>query len=134
MALILFPSNARIARSDLELVHPGQVVLKSVYGSGSQVMGRGPGYWRGRIEIAETDRASDAGRRAVELFLAKLRGSLNTFEVPLHRGVPTGRRLGLTMFESGAMSFNLGLEGARRESPMQGGTDHGALARAKVRW
>ena len=41
---------------------------------------------------------------------------------------------GLTLFESGAMSFELGLEGTRRESSMQGVTDHGALARLTASW
>ena len=31
-------------------------------------------------------------------------------------------------------AFELGVEAQRRESPVQGGTDHGALARATVRW
>ena len=41
---------------------------------------------------------------------------------------------GLTVFEGGGMSFELGIEGTRRESSMQGGTDHGALARLTARW
>ncbi len=85
MALISFPSGVLVARSDLGLVHPGQIVLKSIYGAGSQVMSRGPGHWRGRIEIAETDAASDAQRRAVEIFLSRLRGAENTFEAPIGR-------------------------------------------------
>ena len=36
--------------------------------------------------------------------------------------------------DSGAMSFELGIEGTRRESSRQGGTDHGALARLTARW
>ena len=41
---------------------------------------------------------------------------------------------GLTLFESGAMSFELGLEGARRESPGRGAAEHGALARLTASW
>ena len=41
---------------------------------------------------------------------------------------------GLTMFESGTMNFELGIEGTRRESSRQGVTDHGALARLTARW
>ena len=41
---------------------------------------------------------------------------------------------GLTLFESGAMSFELGIEGTRRESSMQGVTDQGALARLTASW
>ena len=85
MALIQFPSTALITRSNLNLAHPGQTVLRSIYGSGSQVLGRGPGYWRGRLEIAETDHASDGQRRQVELFLTCLRGAENTFEAPILR-------------------------------------------------
>lgn len=85
MAKIPFPAGAMITRSDIEMVHPGQVVLRSIYGAGSQVMGRGPGHWRGRLEIGETDRASDGQRRAVEMFLSRLRGALNTFEAPIER-------------------------------------------------
>ncbi len=91
MALISFPSELLITRSDLSLTHPGQVALRSLYGAGTQVLGRGPGLWRGRLEIAETDPASDDERRAMELFLTRLRGAENTFEVPLHR--PSGGRL-----------------------------------------
>ena len=47
MAKIPFPAGVMITRSDLEMVHPGQVVLRSIYGAGSQVLGRGPGHWRG---------------------------------------------------------------------------------------
>ena len=32
------------------------------------------------------------------------------------------------------MNFELGIEGTRRESSMQGVTDHGALARLTARW
>ena len=85
MAKIPFPAGVMITRADLEMVHPGQVVLRSIYGAGSQVMGRGPGHWRGRLEIAETDCASDGERRAVEAFLSRLRGALNTFEAPIER-------------------------------------------------
>ena len=85
MAKIPFPADVMITRSDLEMVHPGQVVLRSIYGAGSQVLGRGPGHWRGRLEIGETDRASDDQRRAVEAFLSRLRGALNTFEAPIAR-------------------------------------------------
>ena len=31
-------------------------------------------------------------------------------------------------------AFELGVDAQRRESPLQGGTDHGALARATLRW
>lgn len=85
MAKIPFPEGAMITRSDLEMAHPGQVVLRSVYGAGSQVLGRGPGHWQGRLDIGETDRCSDGQRRAVEAFLSRLRGALNTFEVPIER-------------------------------------------------
>ncbi len=85
MALITFPSSVLITRSDLSLAHPGQVVLRSIYGAGTQVLGRGPGHWTGRLEIAETDRATDEQRRQVETFLTALRGLENTFEVPIQR-------------------------------------------------
>ncbi len=85
MALIPFPSGVLVTRADLELAHPGQVVLRSLYGAAEQVLGRGPGHWQGRLEIAETDRSTDGQRRAVEAFLSRLRGSSNTFEVPLQR-------------------------------------------------
>ena len=85
MALIDFPSDVLIVRSDLALQHPGQIVLRSIYGAGTQVYGRGPGHWSGRIEIAESDISTDAQRRAVETFLAQLRGAENTFEVPIER-------------------------------------------------
>ena len=41
---------------------------------------------------------------------------------------------GLTVLQRGSMNFELGLEGTRRESSMQGVTDHGALARLTARW
>ena len=85
MALIDFPSDVLIVRSDLALQHPGQIVLRSIYGPGSQVLSRGPGHWSGQIEIAESDISTDAQRRAVETFLAQLRGAENTFEVPIER-------------------------------------------------
>ena len=85
MALIDFPSDVLIVRSDLALQHPGQIVLRSIYGAGTQVYGRGPGHWSGRIEIAESDISTDAQRRAVETFLAQLRGAENTLEVPIER-------------------------------------------------
>ena len=85
MALIDFPPVVLIVRSDLALQNPGQIVLRSIYGPGSQVLSRGPGHWAGQIEIAETDISTDAQRRAVETFLAQLRGAENTFEVPIER-------------------------------------------------
>ncbi len=91
MALIPFPPGVPVTRSDLALAHPGQIVLRSPYGGGTQVLGRGPGIWSGRLEIGPADRASVADRRAVEAFLARLRGAGNTFEAPLHR--PSGGSL-----------------------------------------
>lgn len=91
MSLIDFPSELLVTRSDLSLQHPGQVVLRSVYGAGTQVLGRGPGYWMGQLEIAETDHNTDSQRRAMELFLTQLRGAENTFKVPLYR--PSGGTL-----------------------------------------
>ncbi len=52
--------------------------------------------------------------------------------VRYRRGYRLGCRLGLL---GGAdPAFDLGVDAQRRESPLQGGTDHGALARATVRW
>ena len=75
----------QITRSDISLGHPGQVVLTSLYGSGSQVLGRGPGYWTGRLQFAQTDMYSDGTRAAIDLFFARLQGATNTFEAPLFR-------------------------------------------------
>ena len=85
MALIPFPADALVVRSELALQHPGQSVLRSAYGAGTQVLARGPGFWAGRLELGESDRASDAERRAIELFLTRLRGAENTFEAPIQR-------------------------------------------------
>ena len=75
----------QITGSDISLGHPGQVVLTSIYGSGSQVLGRGPGYWSGRLSFGQTDKYSDGTRAAIDLFFARLQGAVNTFEVPLFR-------------------------------------------------
>ena len=85
MALITMPLSVvdQITRSDISLGHPGQVVLTSLYGSGSQVLGRGPGYWNGRLQFAQTDKYSDGTRAAIDLFFARLQGATNTFEAPL---------------------------------------------------
>ena len=87
MALITMPLAVidQITRSDISLGHPGQVVLTSLYGSGSQVLGRGPGYWNGRLQFAQTDKVSDGARAALDLFFAQLQGAINTFEAPLFR-------------------------------------------------
>ena len=60
-------------------------MLTSIYGTGSQVLGRGPGYWTGGLRFGQTDRYSDGARVAVDLFFAQLQGAINTFEVPLFR-------------------------------------------------
>ena len=45
-------------------------------------------------------------------------------------------RLGYSLGALGGegTTFELGVDAQRRESPLQGGTDHGALARATMRW
>ena len=79
----------------------------------------------------------------------------NRLEAELGYGLPVGSRLvgtprfgigtseygrdyrlgyGLTVLQRGSMNFELGIEGTRRESSRQGGTDHGALARLTARW
>ena len=79
----------------------------------------------------------------------------NRLEAELGYGLPVGGRLvgtprfgigtsetgrdyrlgyGLTVLQRGSMSFELGIEGTRRESSMQGVTDHGALARLTASW
>ena len=117
MAKIPFPADVMITRSDLEMVHPGQVVLRSIYGAGSQVLGRGPGHWRGRLEIGETDRASDGQRRAVEAFLSRLRGALNTFEAPIERpgsgSLEAGTNLTVKMAVLKAGALKITVKGAR---------------------
>ena len=51
-------------------------------------------------------------------------------------GMPVWGRLGygLTGAEGGAMSFELGIDAARRESPAQGGAEHGVQDRLTARW
>ena len=79
----------------------------------------------------------------------------NRLEAELGYGLPVGGRLvgtprfgigtsehgrdyrlgyGLTVLQRGSMNFELGIEGTRRESSMQGVTDHGALARLTASW
>ena len=41
---------------------------------------------------------------------------------------------GLTVLQAGAMSFNLGVDAQRRESPGYGGTDHGVLGWLTASW
>ena len=41
---------------------------------------------------------------------------------------------GLTLFESGAMHFELGVDAHRRESPAEGGAEHGVQGRLTARW
>ena len=83
------------------------------------------------------------------------RAAGNRLEAELGYGLPVGGRLvgtprfgigtsehgrdyrlgyGLTVLQRGSMNFELGIEGTRRESSMQGGTDHGALARLTASW
>ena len=77
MALITMPLAVidQITGSDISLGHPGQVVLTSLYGSGSQVLGRGPGYWNGRLQFAQTDKYSDGYPRGHRSFLCPVAGS-----------------------------------------------------------
>ena len=79
----------------------------------------------------------------------------NRLEAEMGYGLPVGSRLvgtprfgigtsehgrdyrlgyGLTVLQRGSMNFELGIEGTRRESSMQGVTDHGALARLTASW
>ena len=85
MAQVTFPSFAQVSRSDLQLIHPGQIVHRSAYGTGLQVLSRGPGYWSGLLAISELDSSMDSERRQMEIFLANLRGQENTFDAPLYR-------------------------------------------------
>ena len=110
MALIPFPSGDWVIRSDLALLHPGQIVLRSIYGAGSEVFGRGPGHWAGRLEIAQTDRATDAQRRAVETFLSRLRGRENVFEVPIERPSAGTLTAGTALVASGTAISSGALE------------------------
>ncbi len=41
---------------------------------------------------------------------------------------------GLGVLERGGLDFELGVDAQRRESPMLGGTNHGGVGRATVRW
>ena len=45
-------------------------------------------------------------------------------------------RLGYSLVARGGegTTFELGVDAQRRERPLPGGTDHGALARATMRW
>ena len=66
------------------------------------------------------------------------RGTAGRHAAVRHRNLRTRTdyRLGygLTVLQRGSMNFELGIEGTRRESSMQGVTDHGALARLTARW
>lgn len=85
MANLTLPDDVKIVISNLSLIHPGQVVHRSLYGAGSQVLARGPGYWSGRLRIGEMDNAEKDVRAGMESFLARLKGQENTFDVPIFR-------------------------------------------------
>ena len=79
----------------------------------------------------------------------------NRLEAELGYGLPVGSRLvgtprlgiatsehgrdyrlgyGMTLLERDSLGFELGVDAQRRESPLLGGTEHGALARFTLRW
>ena len=84
-------SHLRVTRSDLMFRTPGDSDLSSIYGAGSQTLGRGPGFWSGVLDFSLTDRCSASQRRQTELLLVRLRKPGVTFKVPLIR--PSGGNL-----------------------------------------
>ncbi len=106
--MLISLENFPIIRSDLTFRSPGATDLKSIYGSGSQTLGRSPGFFSGFLEIGgnypdelrgslqpdPVEYDGDQKHRArVELLLVQLRDPGQTFQAPLLRR-PGGRGLG----------------------------------------
>ena len=101
-------SNFPILRSDLQYRTPGDTEMRALDGSGSQTLGRSPGFFSGFLEIGgnypdelrgglppdPVEYDGDQNHRArVELLLVRLRGPGQTFQAPLLRR-PGGMGLG----------------------------------------
>lgn len=106
--LIPFP-DVPVTRCPISPINEGQFALRSLYGSGSQVLARGPGSWRGTIELAARNSSTDADRRAVEVFITRLRGQENTFNVPLQRRSAGTLAAGTAIYVTAAAINNNGL-------------------------
>ena len=86
MALIPFPSGLSFENESLGLVWPGQAALRSPFTAHTQVLTRGSGIWRGSAHFPPT--TSEAERRAIERFFARLEGQRNWTELPIDAPAP----------------------------------------------
>ena len=91
MALQTLPNDIHVTRSDLMFRTPGDTELSSIYGAGSQSLGRGQGFYSGVLGFKISDFNSQDVRRYIELLLVRLRNVSHTLRVPLNR--PSGGSL-----------------------------------------
>lgn len=106
--MILTLEGLPITRSDLQYRTPGDTNLSSIYGTGAQTLGRGPGFFSGFLTVGGNfpdelraglfpvvplENTENYLRSRVELLLVKLRSPGQTFQAPLLRR-PGGMGLG----------------------------------------
>ena len=110
MAVISFPTSIKSISCHLNLVSPGQLVQKAEYTGRTDVLSRGDAYFGGTLVIAETD--DEGVRRDMEVWLARMRGSENTTDLPIHRkhggNIAAGTNLSVssTSISSGVLTIN----------------------------
>jgi len=93
VANIVFPAVS-LSRLTLNLAWPGQRVHESIYTGEQQVIDRGVGIWEGSFEFPGKMRVQeDNDIRAIEVFLSRMSGASNTFDIPIHSAKPSQSEL-----------------------------------------
>ena len=112
MAEIPFPAEAKIKRIPLSVIHPGQLVQRSIFTGSRQVLNRSYGIFAGTVEIEVKHSSLEASREAgrIESFLNALKGAENFTRIPVHRPTisgPSGAVTAIINNPDGTISFTL---------------------------
>ena len=114
MAEIPFPSVAKIKSLPLHVIHPDQLIQRSIFTGTRQVLNRSYGIFAGTVEI-ELKHSSDVTDREageIESFLNALKGSENFTRLPVHRptiDAPSAAISSIITGADGTISFSLAI-------------------------
>ena len=112
MAEIPFPSVAKIRRVPMSIIHPDQLVQRSIFTGTRQVLNRGYGIFAGTVEIElkHSSPATDIEAGEIESFLNALEGEENFVRLPVHRptiSAPSAAISSVINSVDGTISFTL---------------------------
>jgi hypothetical protein len=124
MAIIALPASVRIARAQWTLDRPAQINRGAYTGRRQVVANPWHGRWTASVSLAPI--IGEANARAWRAFLAKAKGQINTFRLPMTEGSQSSLVTGVV--SSTSVAYTAGAGATTMLVAVPGGTTGGMLA------